>query len=116
VTYPADPDPDLALPQPESSAALEYPQPGEDDAIPEDLQRMAANPTADTIPLLVDVARNPGDARHRLLAVSGLRRAGIGGNSEAVDALRAIAGSNDQVISGMALAAVSQLDRRRATH
>lgn len=97
-----------------AGALAEAPLPDGEEPVDEALSRMAAKPTSDTVPSLLEVARSDPDARNRLLAVTGLRRAGFRGNGAAADALREISNSSDVELAPVARFAVIQIENRHA--
>lgn len=77
------------------------------------IRRLSAAPAADTTQPLIYALRNDVDIRNRILAIDGLRRAAIAGNSNRgiVDALVEASRSSDEVIASQANQALSEIER-----
>lgn len=79
------------------------------------LHAVAANPTPDDVPRLLDVVQTSSDERNRLLALSGLRRAALAGirDPAILETLKVVAGSGDDTVAQVARSTLIQIERNR---
>jgi hypothetical protein len=79
------------------------------------IRRLSAAPAADTAQPLIYALRNDVDIRNRILAIDGLRRAALAGNSDRGidDALVDASRSSDEVIASQARQALAEIEHAR---
>lgn len=97
---------DQAMPREETTAE-------EDEQRGDVIRRLGASADPLAVPSVIHALRNDVDIRNRILAIDGLRRAALAGNTDRAitDALADAARSADEVIASQASQALAEIDR-----
>jgi hypothetical protein len=77
------------------------------------IRRLGASDNGEAVPGLVYALRNDVDVRNRILAIDGLRRAALAGNTDSriTDALGDVARADDELLAAQARAALGEISR-----